>query len=225
MKTIIDAVNELRGSVSNVFGSSHDSMFICFNNDRGHWTATNGSPNPKFTIAEFNATIKELEGWQSIYSFDHPIERMSYAEYKEWYAVMNGPTLESGNVETVTVDGMVYEIGKSYITTSCELAILASAELNGRFLLKYPDANGSNCTFDSSTLSINPEWTTGTITPAPVDLVDGKAYQFDRNRETWIGFYSFKRGCFVESKDSTSSGGEVSSVEICTNIIPLVPEV
>jgi hypothetical protein len=54
----------------------------------------------------------------------------------------------------------------------------------------------------------------GTITPAPIELVDGAAYMFDLATQ-WVGFYVKERNSFFSGR---SSGNKIAGVSECTNI-------
>jgi len=151
-------------------------------------------------IEEFNATVAEMsEGFE---------------EYKREY--------EMDKVETVTVDGMVYEIGKLYEfsdtdTNRSEIGELTAAEDDICTRLKFRSRYGNKEEWFHKCEPISHK--NGTITPAPVELIDGKAYQFDYSDEgSAAGFYD-------KEKDSFRILSIEMESEYCTNIIPLVPEV
>jgi hypothetical protein len=57
--------------------------------------------------------------------------------------------------------------------------------------------------------------TIGTITPAPIELVNGAAYMFDSDDTVWLGFYSEIQNSFY---DRLSNGVKISNFKYCTNI-------
>ena len=167
MKTIIDAVNELKGDLGNLANSESNTTgdFIWFSD--GDYETAYYDGNQGFstrlrldswckvcTIEEFNAMVAEMsEGFE---------------EYKREY--------EMGKVEAVTVDGMVYELGKLYEfqhddeEETWHAGILEAVreheylrfESTAEYFYKIRECQSR----------------IGTITPAPVELADGKAYTY-----------------------------------------------
>ena len=117
--------------------------------------------------------------------------------------------------KTVTHEGNIYEIGKHYLFSDWGICWQADK-------LRYVENNG-----DWEFKGISCSWRyckpfaegeIGTITLAPVKLVDGDAYMFDYKGRTQYGIYSDKEMSFV-----TSDGWTV--VNYCTNIRRMLVEV
>lgn len=127
-------------------------------------------------------------------------------------------------MKTIERDGKVYEVGKSYITNTGEIAILHSDDASSDgFIVKYP-GGGVSSLFSCRKLSVNPDWTTGTIKQAPVKLIDGDPYMFDYKRadrsrisENILAYYKKAGECFAFN-------GESWATDRCVNIVRLVPE-
>ena len=211
MKTIIDAVNYLKGDLANCSQWSSGDVIVHQKHDTllssaGRFTRVSDDFDRNYyvrvcTTEEFNQCVEEMsEGFE---------------EYKREY--------EMDKVETVTVDGMVYELGKSYITAAKEIAILVCAASPEEFRVKYPA--GDCGTFISTRLAVNPEWTTGTITPAPVELVDGNAYQFDYISDVGGEVIVIDECAIGKYINGVLCGTREYNPDYCKNIIPLVPEV
>ncbi len=202
MKTIIDAVNELRGDLDNLFmGQDSRSTHIYWRvSDEGHakrfLSLSDEGGDSEFakicTITEFNGMVAEMsEGFE---------------EYKREY--------EMDKVETVTVDGMVYQLNELYVMhngseNDQQVHELCEISESGNFI----DENGSHWGFAANAIML------GTITHAPINLVNGKAYIFSCNgRDDIVALYD--ELCLAFYTQYMSWG-----VRDCTNIIPLVPEV
>jgi hypothetical protein len=94
-------------------------------------------------------------------------------------------------IKTVTYDGQVYQIGKSYLFSMSGVTWTYD---------KLKDVNGEYKNYFGTP---SKEWRyikelpasegMGTITPAPIELVDGAAYMFDSHKNNLldaIGVYS-----------------------------------
>ena len=115
---------------------------------------------------------------------------------------------------TVTHEGNVYEIGKPYLfsdtgknwvyqklTTIYKKSRYAFGCLAGNYLHIKEIPNGL-----------------GTITPAPIDLIDGNAYMFNVRKNTFLGFYRANRNSFFYEIEN---GNKIAGVSECTNIRPM----
>jgi hypothetical protein len=246
MKTIFDAVNELMGDLKNLGNcgnpcnrislfrfigeagilSTATSKYELVRNDRCEYICG---------IPEFNALVSDLENWQPTPSVG-PLADLTYAEYKDSFErgresfkkrqityepiiSAEGPTNSSVTVEPEskpemeTFKGMQYEVGKWYEFSNDGDNWEAS---------KLDAIEGSNFAFLTSlgwmqlcreaTLSL------GTITPAPVDLVDGAAYEFMCFDKKYYGEYRKYLHRFY-------CGDYYYTTDDCTNITRLVPEV
>ncbi len=204
MKTIIDAVNVLRGDLGNSWGGdAPNHRFLFWNKRFGHFitddNASDGGGRYQYicSIQEFNDMVAEMsEGFE---------------EYKREYEMD----------KTVTVDGMVYEIGKLYEFSDCgkiwDAGCLLGTGNDGMF--EGENEYWMKCRECQSQI--------GTVTPAPVELVDGKAYMFDfRELIGIVGIVDrkVKHGSEHVMFCTPLLNAEYNS-EYATNITPLVPEV
>jgi hypothetical protein len=113
---------------------------------------------------------------------------------------------------TVTHEGNVYEIGKYYLfrmhSVTWTLGILE--KINNSHTCYF-------CTPFKEWLYIKEipaSENIGTITPAPIELIDGNAYMFDYEGKQTIGLYYKLNDMFYMSDFSLS-------VKKCTNIRPM----
>ena len=60
MKTVIDAVNELKGDINNIYGGHIGTMYINASYDKKHLSASNGHPEIICTISDFNKCVEEM---------------------------------------------------------------------------------------------------------------------------------------------------------------------
>jgi hypothetical protein len=112
-------------------------------------------------------------------------------------------------IKTVTHEGKVYQFGKKYFVGNVNrLGMLIRIEK----LSNYPfiiSENGLEFAY-SKLYAGDPDM--GTITPAPIELVDGAAYMFDyRASKDVIGIYSV-------CTETISSIGDDFVSKYCTNI-------
>ena len=185
----MDAVNELKGDLDNVHNNVGDRGYLYSEVGTSDYIAlydedaTDESFYLISTTTEFKTLVTELSNWQ--------------------------PTLPK--VETVEIDGMVYEIGKVYeFSDSGEawfVETLISVDEESNYPFEIERDWYKYCREFKSRNNI------GTITPAPTKLIDGEAYTFDCQGETRIGF---KLGEFFKIDKYTKF-----SIEYCTNITHL----
>lgn len=117
--------------------------------------------------------------------------------------------------KTVTVDGMVYEIGKLYKSQYGEVVRLIGVDMGNFNCVEF---NGCKRSFPQ--LKALTEEDAGAITPAPVELIHGKTYMFTASNVRSCGIYNGAGERFmVGICDSYVLASD------CENIIPLVPEV
>jgi hypothetical protein len=114
--------------------------------------------------------------------------------------------------KTVTHEGQVYQIGESYLFSDNRIDF-SLAKLVGIKKNVYPfradDGDGYRYINEVSALK-----DMGTITPAPIKLVDGAAYMFSFEDSEGAGLY-------VEDEHCLYMVGCQYSVENCTNIRPM----
>lgn len=203
MKTIIDAVNELKGDLENCENTSKywqdlGFKFLCeaygsSSSDDVFALTRLESEDTICSIYSFNSLVTELSNWQ--------------------------PTLQKA--ETVEVNGMAYEIGKLYSFKDIDAKDSAIG-----VLLMVGDS-GSNLKFLAD-IDDSPEWfqeckelnyEIGTITPAPTKLIDGEVYLVDVE----FGLCKKKRVPLIyrKSDDEFFTVGCCFSISDCTNITHL----
>jgi hypothetical protein len=191
MKTIIDAVNGLNGNFG--CGREFETHVWFFDGDfelANHLGRQSENVSLAMsawdlvcTVIELNSLVTELSNWQ--------------------------PTLPK--VDTVEVDGMIYEIGKAYQTNERVKVTLINVE-DGKFFVGRLGAGD----FWGGWIEREIFKTTvdlGTITPAPKKLIDGEAYMFDCQGETRMGF---KFGGYLRIDKYTKF-----SIGLCANITHL----
>lgn len=193
MKTVVDAVNYLKGVWNEraycVAIHSHNSEFCLL--------------KPPVSGAGFEHVCNELE-------FNAAVKQMSSGEW--CYKNYDKP-------ETVTVDGMVYEIGKLYefsddgsnwFQDSLKCRYAAGDEFKFASLISYW-AMCRECKLEF-----------GAITPAPVELVDGEVYHFELNCDLWVGFYRKSRDSFFTQ---LAGGNKICASSQAKQVSRLIPEV
>lgn len=157
MKTIIDAVNELRGDLANMTTMSN-TVSIVYSKDIGfshYWEVDaeglNGTWQLVCTIAEFNAMVAEMsEGFE---------------EYRRGY--------NSKKSDTATYGGKVYDFNTLYETQDGVKVVLDN--VTDRVGLKVSRLSDESNFWIEQEL-FETEIILGTITPAPVELVNGEWY-------------------------------------------------
>jgi hypothetical protein len=89
--------------------------------------------------------------------------------------------------KTAVYNRKVYEIGSPYLFSEHGkewiYGILTDVDCN----YKKPFCTDAQ---DWSSIKEIPSGANGTITPAPVEMINGNAYLFDINDSTYIGFYN-----------------------------------
>ena len=117
---------------------------------------------------------------------------------------------------TVEYKGNIYEIGKGYLFGD----VISAPYFYGK--LQGIESDGAFITIENSYFIFCEELPAskelGTITKAPIKLVDGAAYQFDYHKGTFHGYFKEKTSRLYHSTGWFN-------ISTCTNIIKLVPEV
>lgn len=191
MKTVVDAVNELKADISSGKYTTLAREYGHISFDGVDWMSCSRThPQEVCSVNEFDQCVAEMEVWH--------------------------PDLHGGDTETVTVDGMVYGIGKVYEFSNDEAfwrsGTLTCAREEGKYRFDSESAAWDLCR------EIDPK-TIGTITPAPAELVDGKVYMFEFDGHKFVGFYN--QGS--ERFEFSSCGVHINESD-ATNITPLSPE-
>jgi len=188
----MDAVNELKGDLNNVSNNIVGHKYIYIEKSTADYIVLHcaDSGDDEFSlvcsIKSFNNLVRKLSDWQ--------------------------PTLPKA--ETVEVDGMVYEIGKLYLTGGGTIAKLTGL-INGR--LRVMTMDGECDVYNENKLYKVYE-SIGTITPAPTKLIDGDVYHFELNCDLWVGFYRQSRGSFFTQ---LAGGNKICSSKEASQITPL----
>ena len=107
--------------------------------------------------------------------------------------------------KTVVYEGNVYEIGKDYLFgKSLILGNLTAIDSGPLFPFKFLDLEGiENGAGEIHLVSVD----AGTITPAPVELINGNAYMFKyhASRKPVVGVYSSGTGKFITTQSDHSA--------------------
>jgi hypothetical protein len=209
MKTVMDAVNEFKAKLSKHVNSTH-TIYINPENDRWYF---NDGLCPVIGVKvckrdEFLATVAECEA-----NFGQC--KQSYSDYKALYnSVMGKATQAPVYTQEMTDNGVFPSAGMEclVLNNSCSQPkwIKALIKYMGDLVIYAYCEKGERCDRKRS-LKFKP------LTP-PIELISGKAYQFDYGNTTEIiGLYS-KR-----SKQLQAIAGHYESKH-CANIKPLIVE-
>ena len=196
MKTVIDVVKRYRG---NTLNSNIDA--IHFNG--GFFPAVNNADAHDFvcSFSEYHSLVDEL-------STNYGRCDISFSEHCSNEAVR----LQAKPVQAKTVEhnGSVYQVGAIYEFSN------GSTWFPGR-LHGLDDDGFFSATCGEYTSIREVQAPVGTITEPPIQLEDGKAYQFDLHLGRWVGLY-------CESENTFITRTEVIRVDRCTNIKLLTVE-
>ena len=216
MKTVIDEVNEFKGEID-----TGCVAFVC-NQSSGSINGWYGDTfvdlsTPQWTppclVNEFNDLVSQMET-----NFGEC--NQSYSDYKFDYHLSPEPALtytqamaDNGVLPSVGMDCMVFvdenekEVKEWFKGVVC-------GEYEGSPVIKLDDlTDGTEGYFDVfSRVDIKP------LTP-PIELIDGKAYQFESESVGDCGIYSDEDGLFH------GTGNEKVRVKDCANIQLLTVEV
>jgi hypothetical protein len=117
-------------------------------------------------------------------------------------------------IKTVTHEGQVYQIGKEYLFSMSGVTW---------FYDKLIDIDGG---YPKPFCTKSKEWryikevpaseNMGTITPAPIELVDGAAYMFDINGFVALGFYREDRKSFFSCGNKVCGLAEATDIRLMT---------
>jgi len=221
VKTIIDAVNDLKCSLSDVVGAGLHIWF--FDGD--------------YELADFRGrqgggVRLNTESWRyvcSLIDFQSLVSELSHATWIKGAPLAEYQTAdkEALKVESKTVEhnGVVVEIGKLYLFSDKN----GDSEIGE---LSYAgDVNDGNGFMYQSKVSLRNsnkyEWwhsisaiksAIGTITHATIKLVDGAAYAFEYQDEDMLGRYHAGTNRFIIGNSNVKAGK-------VKNITRLVPEV
>ena len=126
-------------------------------------------------------------------------------------------------IKTEECQGQVYEIGQSYLFS--DGGDYWHCLRLKRIVKGYPTRFETWVTPTKFTVfdfidELPASENIGTITPAPIELVDGAAYMFCLET-TWVGFYRVSRKSFF---DRLVGGNKICGLAEVTNIRPMTVE-
>jgi hypothetical protein len=111
---------------------------------------------------------------------------------------------------TVTSHGKIYELDKEYLFGNDGINLVYGRLVSICAQSSYPFQSDSGKLYKYIGMLSNCK-DQGTITPAPIDLVDGNAYMFDYKCASYIGIYASPPHRFIKVDGFTLSS-------YCTNI-------
>ena len=113
--------------------------------------------------------------------------------------------------KTVTHEGNIYELDKHYLFgNSYQLHKLLKINTESDYPFRVLDKGQENGFTKIHLVDLDE----GTITPAPIELIDGNAYMFDYQSKLTIGLYYKLNNMFYMADFSLS-------VKNCSNIRPM----
>jgi hypothetical protein len=117
-------------------------------------------------------------------------------------------------IKTVTHEGKVYQIGKVY-SFSQDRKYKCERRLKGveKSSAGYPIVDHAGVCWRYIEVINSSEL--GTITPAPIELINGAAYMFDVRENTFLGFYRERRKSFFYE---IINGNKIAGASEATNI-------
>ena len=105
-------------------------------------------------------------------------------------------------METVTHEGNVYEIGKHYLFgNTYQLHKLLGINSESDYPFRVLDKGQGNGFTKIHLVDLDE----GTITPAPIELIDGHAYMFNYRNCASVGLYQQSSFRFIQVDGFTSS--------------------
>ena len=114
-------------------------------------------------------------------------------------------------IKTVTHNGQVYQIGGIYEFSDNGDSWDTDELVSISYVAAYP-FKVVGCEWS---LIRETESKIGTITPAPIELVNGAAYMFDVRENTFLGFYRERRKSFFYE---IINGNKIAGASEATNI-------
>jgi hypothetical protein len=114
---------------------------------------------------------------------------------------------------TVTSHGKIYELDKEYLFGNDGINLVYGRLVSICAQSSYPFQSDSGKLYKYIGMLSNCK-DQGTITPAPIDLIDGNAYMFDYKGASYIGIYTSPPHRFIQVDGFTLSS-------YCTNIRPM----
>ncbi|MFT6988196.1 MAG: hypothetical protein ACJASL_000156 [Paraglaciecola sp.] len=118
-------------------------------------------------------------------------------------------------IKTVTHEGQVYQIGKPYLFSFSGATWFYDKLINidAIFNLKPFGTKSGEWSYIKE---VPASESMGTITPAPIELVDGAAYMFDINGVVALGFYREDRKSFFSCGNKVCGLAEATDIRLMT---------
>ena len=117
-------------------------------------------------------------------------------------------------IKTVTHEGKVYEIGQEYLFSNDGTHLVYERLKAICPKSSYP-FEGHDGKFSKYIGVLSDCKDQGTITPAPIELINGAAYMFDVRENTFLGFYRESRKSFFYE---ITNGNKIAGASEATNI-------
>jgi hypothetical protein len=116
-------------------------------------------------------------------------------------------------ITTAAHEGQVYQLGQGYLFSMSGItwAYDRLLDIDGGYSKPFCTQSKEWRHIKEVPASKN----MGTITPAPIELIDNGAYMFDFKDETCIGFYELSQEAFFDRHDG---GKQIAKLSFCTNI-------
>ena len=120
-------------------------------------------------------------------------------------------------METINYNGNTYQLGMAYLfrdslLDSPKFGVLLDIDTGDNYPFTAKCASWKICE------ELPPSNEIGTITPEPIELIDGKAYQFESYKQELHGIYS------TECEKMFTQNGEFR-IKDCKRIKPLTVEI
>jgi len=221
MKTVMNAVNEFEGIYfdGECGDEDHQDEVVVALKDFGDYqlgdikigsgnTIGNSYWGVICTREEFNQCVDEMT---TNYGTSE-----TYSDYKANYTAINDDmklvTVPKSSIEEVTYKGMIYQMGKLYAChRTGRIGTLKSLDTiqDYPFVISYREENS---TTTIPCLALVKACEAGTITEAPIKLIDGKAYQFN------VEFVGTVCGVYYKGNHELNGSEGNYEPEFCANI-------
>jgi hypothetical protein len=209
MKTVIAAVNSLKGDLNNsyLFDSIADQFLV---NDENNEYICQSSNTPceyavyVCTVDQFNQCVDEM-------ATNFGTSKQTFEEYKNDYGsaqLRDEPVTVPTYTQAMADNGVLPSVGMEVLVRGDKRVILLGADSDGDYITLNKEGSYD---FDSVN-QFKP------LTP-PIELIHGEAYQFTSIEDNTI------KGIYSEDEHSFTGTCVEWSVETCTNIQPLTVEV
>jgi len=187
MKTVIDIINECRGTIENIEKSSRTERII-------FESTVNNSIQSKGQLCTDNRNHSPKE-WREVCSiddFNKCVEEMTNMNIK--------PVYTQAMVDAGVVPSVPMRCQWNGHNTNITLTFIGDEMFCGN--------NETNKEVAGYIQDLKP------LTP-PIELIDGKAYQFNsRNGDTWCGIYHDLRDIFYVDDDQCFDSSAVANIQL-----------